>query len=210
MKNAYHHKDLRQQLIKSGLRLLTREGLASFSMRKLAQELEVSHTAAYRHFSSKEELLAAIFLETSNGFKQALAGSIQPGCDGQEALVQLGLAYVHFFLENPEALSLFSVLPEDQNALASLFSAMDPASPLASQMIEVGCHADCGNMEDLPVDSAFGIFRGMVQAICNSEAYRHLSEREVLLGFWSKVHGLATLLVTQKKIPEARRYGCQH
>ncbi len=180
--------------------MLSRDGIASFSLRKLSQELGVSHTAAYRHFAKKEDLLRAIFIESSRMFRTALAASVPQGLTGQEALIQLGIGYVHFFLDQPEILSLFTLLPGDQNLLLSLFQGMETDDPIS---IEIGSHADCSNIDDLKANSAFGIFRGIASSAQESEVYKNLSEHEILLGFWSKVHGMATLLVTQKNfIPQ--------
>ncbi|HAP42480.1 MAG: hypothetical protein A2087_02810 [Spirochaetes bacterium GWD1_61_31] len=216
MKPSYHHKDLRKQLVSAGLRQLNRDGLVNFSMRRLAQDLGVSHAAAYRHFASKEALLAAIFLETSAAFRAALSASlVQPPPlanassasssavappDASVALTRLGRAYVRFFLDNPEALGLFSALPEEQNLMLSLIASLDGAVPATASapLIELASHAGADCFDSLPDDSAFGLLRGLVRAIRGQPAFRHLSEREVMLGYWAKVHGLASLLVTQK------------
>ena len=208
MKPSYHHKDLRKQLVSAGLRQLNRDGLVNFSMRRLAQDLGVSHAAAYRHFASKEALLAAIFLETSAAFRAALSASlVQPPPlanassasssavappDASVALTRLGRAYVRFFLDNPEALGLFSALPEEQNLMLSLIASLDGAVPATASapLIELASHAGADCFDSLP--------DGLVRAIRGQPAFRHLSEREVMLGYWAKVHGLASLLVTQK------------
>lgn len=174
--------------------MLNRDGIASFSLRRLSQELGVSHTAAYRHFANKEQLLRAIFIESSGLFRDSLAKAVQQGITGEEALMQLGIGYVHFFIDHPEILSLFSLLPSEQGALLSIFQELDPTDP---EIVEIGVHTDCTNIDTLPPHSAFGIFRGVAAAAQENALYKGLSEHEILLGFWSKVHGMATLLVTQ-------------
>jgi len=195
MTESYHHKNLRADLISSGLTMLNRDGIASFSLRKLSQELGVSHAAAYRHFSDKEDLLRAIFLESSRMFRDALAKSVRPDAAGEEALMQLGIGYVRFYLDNPEILGLFSLVPSEQNMLFSLFQGMDGDS---ADCRELGIHTDFPDIDSLPENSAFGLFRSIASAAGGQAPYNALSEREILLGFWSKVHGMAVLLVTQK------------
>lgn len=196
MIETYHHGNLHNDLITAGLKMLTRDGIATFSLRKLSQELGVSHTAAYRHFAKKEDLLRAIFIESSNMFRNALSASVPRGLSGEEALMQLGIGYVHFFLDNPEILTLFSMMPSDQNLLLSVFAGMDKNNPSER---EIGHHADCTNIDELSEHSAFGIFRKIALSAQQEDPYKNLSEHEILLGFWSKVHGMATILVTQKK-----------
>ncbi len=199
MTETYHHGNLRSDLISSGLRMLNRDGITSFSLRKLSLELGVSHAAAYRHFSDKEDLLRAIFLESSRMFRDALSKSVSPNATGEEALMQLGSGYVHFYLEHPEILGLFSLVPSEQNLLASLFQGMKAdATGDTDDCREIGIHSDFPDIEALPQNSAFGLFRSIASAAGDLEPYRGLTEREILLGFWSKVHGMAVLLVTQK------------
>lgn len=194
MAETYHHGNLRNDLIDAGLSALCRDGIAAFSLRKLSQELGVSHAAAYRHFSSKEELLRAILAESSRRFREALAASVDPAIRGEEAMMRLGAAYVRFFIANPEILSLFSLLHSSQEFFSDLFAGLAERDPYTT---EIGPHEGCGDIDSLPEDGAFGIFRKLAESTQENERYRHLSERELLLGYWAKVHGLATLLVTQ-------------
>lgn len=188
----YHHGDLRNRLIMAGLNMLCREGIASFSLRRLSKEIGVSHTAAYRHFRNRGELLTEIISESSGKFREALAASIKKDVSGEEALANLGIAYVRFYLDNPEIMQLFALLPYEEDPLGSLLFAEMNKNP----GIKENCfHSRATKYNELPEDSAFGIFRSLVSAIKDQERYSHLSEKEILFGFWSKVHGLASLLI---------------
>lgn len=183
MESTYHHKDLRRELIEVGIKILSRDGVAAFSLRRLSRELGVSHAAAYRHFADREALLEAIMQEAGNRFRQALQKSADRSFDKSEALAELGAAYVRFYLDNPEILTLFTLIPA--SGMASVFSS-----------------SDC-DFDSLPDDSPFGIFRGIARSAMQNPSLQGLDEREILLGYWAKVHGLASILVTQKSfIPE--------
>ena len=173
---ACHHGDLRNALIREGLRTLNREGPAQFSLRRLSRDLGVSHAAAYRHFRNREELLEAIVREAGTRFATALEESVHADATGEEALMQLGIGYVRFFLRNREVLPLFSILPGGDNLLASFVHPVDPESP----------HAPVG----------FTRFREIALQMHRDARFQHLTERELLLGYWAKVHGLAVILVT--------------
>ena len=54
---TYHNKNLREELIKKGLKLYNEVGYEGFSLRKVASLCGVSHNAPYRHFKDKEELI---------------------------------------------------------------------------------------------------------------------------------------------------------
>ena len=54
---TYHHKNLKNELIKTGIQIVNEQGLNSLSLRKVAQACGVSHAAPYSHFKNKDELL---------------------------------------------------------------------------------------------------------------------------------------------------------
>lgn len=56
----YHHGDLRAALLSASLELLAAHGLDGFSVAAAARAVGVSTAAPYRHFASREELLAAV------------------------------------------------------------------------------------------------------------------------------------------------------
>ena len=64
---SYHHGDLRAALIRLGREGLERSGREGLSLRALAQQAGVSKTAPYRHFPTRNDLIAAL---TEEGFRQ--------------------------------------------------------------------------------------------------------------------------------------------
>lgn len=54
--DKYHHGDLKETLIKNGVKLLNEGESKNFSMRKLSTMCDVSHAAPYKYFKSREEL----------------------------------------------------------------------------------------------------------------------------------------------------------
>ena len=72
---SYHHKDLKNTLIKEGIRYINVYGERSLSMRKLAALCHVSHTALYKHFQNKEEFYERYFCIYRRQFTEALQRS---------------------------------------------------------------------------------------------------------------------------------------
>lgn len=103
----YHHENLKFELIEKGLKLLDEEGYDNFSLRKVAKACNVSHTAPYRHYKNKDDLILAIALEALHKFNQTLQGAVDkyPN-DYKSQIKEMGYSYVKFFVENPEYLRL--------------------------------------------------------------------------------------------------------
>lgn len=96
----YHHGDLRRALIAAGLSLLEIRGPAQVSLREAARAAGVSHNAPYRHFDSREALLAAI---AADGF-ETLGAEMERAAEGKqglERLCALGMAYTGFARARP-------------------------------------------------------------------------------------------------------------
>ncbi|MBK3399566.1 TetR/AcrR family transcriptional regulator [Methylobacterium sp. IF7SW-B2] len=92
---SYHHGDLRRGLIAAGQDLLRSGGVEAVSFREAARLAGVSHNAPYRHFPSREALLAALATEGFLALHRALdraAGEARP----PDRLTALGRAYLRF------------------------------------------------------------------------------------------------------------------
>ena len=92
-RQTYHHKDLRNALIETGIQLVSTEGVNAFSLRKVAAACGVSHAAPYSHFQNKEELLEAMQLFITNRFSKQLESTVQKNNNVVEILKDMGIAY---------------------------------------------------------------------------------------------------------------------
>lgn len=90
---SYHHGNLRAALIAAAEALLEKSGLEGVSLREAARVAGVSHNAPYRHFPSREALLAAV---AAAGFARLAAAmdAADPGSRGA-CRAYLGFAAAH-------------------------------------------------------------------------------------------------------------------
>ena len=103
----YHHGDLRNALLKAAETLLVEKGAATLSLREVAKVAGVSHTAPYRHFKGKAELLQALAQSGFEQLKQALQVSTANAVrDPVQKMIEAGVAYVRQVVRNPEVTRL--------------------------------------------------------------------------------------------------------
>jgi AcrR family transcriptional regulator len=102
----YHHGDLAAALRSAAREILEEEGLNALSLRSVARKAGVSHAAPYRHFASREALLAQIAMEGLEQLRSeiAIAGAA-PGLP-TERIVHIGAAYAGFAASHPGLLKL--------------------------------------------------------------------------------------------------------
>jgi AcrR family transcriptional regulator len=99
---AYHHGNLRQVLIETGLKLIEEKGVQALTLREIGDRIGVSRMAPYRHFADKAALVAAICVEGFTRFADDLDNAkklARP--DFASRMTAMGVAYVRFATEHP-------------------------------------------------------------------------------------------------------------
>ena len=115
-KEHYHHGDLKKEMIIKGIQLLNEENYEDFSLRKIAARCGVSHSAPYKHFKNKDELILAIIQEVSDSFKKALEEAVQKYPEEAEnQIIELGKCYVRFMVENPDYMRFIFINPSHKS-----------------------------------------------------------------------------------------------
>jgi AcrR family transcriptional regulator len=103
----YHHGNLRTALLEQAARIIREHGPDELSLRELARQVGVSHSAPRRHFADRQALLAALaeagFARLGADLQRALDGA---GADYAERLRAAALAYVRFATEDAALLAL--------------------------------------------------------------------------------------------------------
>jgi AcrR family transcriptional regulator len=99
---AYHHGNLREAILTGAAAVIARDGVGALSLRALATEIGVSHTAFRKHFGSREGVLNALAVWGN----EVLADRLQTAAASGE-FTDVGVAYVRFALDEP---GLFAVM----------------------------------------------------------------------------------------------------
>ncbi|MFD4266627.1 TetR/AcrR family transcriptional regulator [Rhodococcus sp. NPDC058481] len=88
---------LRDRLVRCGVELLEREGIAGVSLRAITREADVSHGAPRRYFRTHKALLAAIAGEGLADLTAEVRSILASGDpSARDRLVALGRVYVRF------------------------------------------------------------------------------------------------------------------
>lgn len=172
---SYHHGDLRQTIIEAACEHLRTSGADTLSLRALARKVGVSQTAPYRHFDSKNSLFAAV---ASYGFSlleiDLREAREQHANNVEEALIEIGLAYVRWALANPEKYQLFfdsSLVEFSQN----------------KNLIEAG-------------NGCFGFIVSVIEQGISEGKFLNKSTDLLAGSMWANIHGITSLLISKLDI----------
>jgi AcrR family transcriptional regulator len=86
--------DLKEACLKAARDVISEKGIEGLSMRDVARKLEISHQAPYRHFSSKDHLLAEIMCRCFEEFAKFLDQSAKKNTEDE--LKGVGDGYMEY------------------------------------------------------------------------------------------------------------------
>ena len=101
---SYHHGNLKKELINCAVNMCERDGYTKLSIRSLAKESNVSQTAPYRHFKTKQDLYAAVAKEGFDKLNKEM--SEIKATNQKKYLISFGKTYINFGLSNANTYDL--------------------------------------------------------------------------------------------------------
>jgi AcrR family transcriptional regulator len=99
MVKTIHELDLKEACIQAARDVIAEQGVEGLSLRDVARKLGVSHQAPYRHYPSRDHLLAAIMQRCFEDFADCLDQGAKHH-DG-DALRGMGEAYMRYAAQKP-------------------------------------------------------------------------------------------------------------
>lgn len=146
-RRPYHHGDLRTALIEAAYGVVAQGGPEALSLRDLAQSLEVSSGAPYRHFADRQALLAEVaargFAELTEAYRRAQRGAPDP----RAAMRDMARAYLALAFRSPGLFRLMfasdilgpgapaDLLGRAAEAWETLFAAVAALDPGAAEAV---------------------------------------------------------------------------
>lgn len=161
-------RDLREACLDEALAIIEHEGVERLSLRDVARRLGVSHQAPYRHFPSRDHILAEIVARAFEGFARHLDAHTKSD-DPARDMRAMGEAYLGFATRHPLQYRLMFATP----------------------LPDVDEHPDMMTNARHAFDLLIAALRREATA-----RGRGTNEKAILLDalfIWSGLHGLATL-----------------
>ncbi len=171
-RRPYHHGNQREAILQAALKLVETVGPGGITLRATARLAGVSQAAPYRHFASKEALLAAVAEEGFRALTAMQRDSTRDKADPIEGFQALGLAYIGFASSHP---SHFRVMFAPEVADKVAYPALAEAAA-----------------------EAFGLLVDVIAQCQKAGKVKGGDPKELALAAWSVVHGLSALVVDRQ------------
>ena len=170
--NKNHHGNLREELIKAGIKIINEEGVENLSLRKAAVICGVSHSAPKSHFNNKEEYIEAIKKFVTEKFTKAIKDVVNNNKDRNEMLMEFGMAYILFFKNNPE---YFRFILNEKDVTVHVTN---------DRVIESSYEP-------------FQIFHENASSILKEWGWKEEEITKTIIYLWSLVYGLSALTISE-------------
>jgi AcrR family transcriptional regulator len=163
--------EVRTKILDAARDLFAREGYEAVTMRRIARAIEYSPTAIYLHFADKEALVRTLCDEDFRALAKAFV-RIAREKDPLERLRRIGLAYLDFAMEHPNAYRLMFMTPK-------------PVKPTPEELART----------PEPEEDAYAFLRATVVAAMEAGMLvEELKDPDLVAqALWAGVHGVASL-----------------
>ena len=149
--------------------MIQEKGIEKVSLRKLAAICNVSEAAPYSHFRNKDELMNAIQEYVTHQLYQCLKNAYEKTekGDSPEAILNIGKAYVLFFIQYPEYYTFLFAQP----------------------CIKIDLSTN-SNVEDF---APFQYYKEKTYSVYKREGFDEDKIKYGVIAMWAKVHGIAAI-----------------
>ena len=164
----------RQAILDAALEIIREEGPEGLSMRALADRIDYSAAGLYEYFGGKDEIIAEVCREGHDRLASHMR-TADPALPVVDYLLEIGLGYIRFALENPDYfLLMFTVAPPGPAPDTS-----PQALPEEDSSFQILLNAIRRGIEEgaFPARPGFGLM-------------------EMAYAAWVTVHGISMLRVT--------------
>jgi len=167
----YHHGNLKEELILSACIICEADGHDHMSLRSIAKEAKVSQTAPYRHFKTKESLLAEVSTRGYTELKEIIhninTATAKKSLSAKDRFLEMAQAYIAFGLSKRNTYDLMHSPVIDKTQFPGL---LDIATGAFGELVHIIAELNPGITDkdlDLKCIHHWALLHGLVGLLRN-------------------------------------------
>ena len=172
---------LQTQIFDATRAILSERGYEGLTMRAVADRVEYSVAALYKHFADREELVRALCARDFYAFSRVLSArpsaKLDADVDPIERLRGIGLSYAEFAIQHPEQYRVMFM------------------APVSIEKHDVIHYGD-------PEQDAYALVAQAVQQALDAGHFPGLDKDLVAQTLWSSLHGVLSLEISHLAAPK--------
>lgn len=155
--------DKRTAALKATLDLIATQGFHGTPMSQIAQEANIGVGTIYRYFSSKEDLINALYIDMKTHMADHILKNYSEDIPVRESFTQVLSAVIHYFVENPKEL-YFSEQYENSPLITE--ATREEGSRIARPIMDLFKRACEENLlKDMPFETLGALLGGAVNSL---------------------------------------------
>lgn len=144
-----------QEIIESAGKLLMDKGIKGLTTKNLAQEMNFSESALYRHFKNKEDIVLLLISFLSDNINSRFEGILNSEMKSDDKILQLFLSQFQFFKINPHFIVIVlsdGLMDNSEDIKNNIIKLIETNTAAIKTVIEDGQNAKIFN-QDIEADS---------------------------------------------------------
>jgi AcrR family transcriptional regulator len=192
--------NLQEAIKETAWKQIAEFGAPALSLRAIARELKITAPAIYNYFPRRDDLVTALIVDAFNSLGEAQAAAIAnlPADKHAERIAALGLAYREWAVTYPQRYHLIFGTPIPNYHAPEDVTLPAAASALDSLIKVVQDAYSNGNLRTERLAKMTPKMKSMLTAWQKFVGSADLEALYLTLVFWSRVHGLVMLEVTNQ------------
>lgn len=177
-------KEQEKEILRVTLELLVQDGFSKLSMRRIANELNVTATTLYHYFKNKDDLLLTLVENSILQLAEALKENVQREADPLGKLEILADTFLNFAFEQPQVYEvIYMVRPEEMPKFPKQkFQEIRSIYEMLADIIREGVLTGQLDVED-PLISAYTLWaqlHGVVSVILSRRLDTRISQKRFI------------------------------
>ena len=192
--------NLQDAIMETAWKQIAETGAATLSLRAIARELKITAPAIYNYFPRRDDLVTALIVDAYNSLADAQNTAFESQGENKQAerLFALGIAYRQWAVTHPQRYQLIFGTPIPNYHAPEEITLPVAARAMTPLIKAIQSAASADKLRSERFAKLTPKLKSMLTAWQKFEGGSDLEALYLALVFWSRVHGLVMLEITDQ------------